>query len=311
LTTDSPDVDPATSADGAGIDDVLAEGATAASDGADGHSRALALDDREANVLAARRRPTVLVLAGRVESGKTSIYAAIYERLGRGPFAGRLFAGSQTIAGFEARCHYWRTASGLDVPRMEHTSASALPWLHLRLRDVELELPAHDLLFGDFDGETFDRLLTNQVQPSELPFLRRADHVGVVIDGAHLADPAEREAEVTSIKYLIDALLKDGGVASPSALSIIVTKLDVLDAIENSGDRTGVTTALDSLTKFVAERTGIDVPVLHLAARSESDKFPIGHGLEALLELLTLRPTLKATVPPDPTPVDPLYDFVA
>src|SRR4051812_32115915 len=89
-------------ASGTSIDDAISR--TDAGDGepadpvpGDDAPRPLALDNPEANELASQRRPTVLVLAGGVESGKTSIYAAIYERLNRGPFAGRLFAGSLTI----------------------------------------------------------------------------------------------------------------------------------------------------------------------------------------------------------------------
>jgi Double-GTPase 2 len=173
--------------EGVGIDEVLASDTTRPTPGLIGEEtdgrRPSAFDAQQANILAARTRPTVLVLAGGVACGKTSVYAAIYERLGRGEFAGRMFAGSYTIPGFEERCHYWREGSDRTSSWSKHTQGGDLPWLHLRLRDEALERAPLELLLGDFDGEFFDALISNETQPHELPFLRRADHVGVVLDG--------------------------------------------------------------------------------------------------------------------------------
>src|SRR4051812_6581560 len=66
-------------------------------------SRAHALTDRQASGLSARERATVIVLAGAVASGKTTLITALYERFGHGPIAGHRFAGSLTLPGFEAR----------------------------------------------------------------------------------------------------------------------------------------------------------------------------------------------------------------
>lgn len=292
--TDTPDApDPDAQASEPSIDAVLAEEPREVSaegigeEGTDG-TRALALTTREANALNARRRPTVLVLAGGVKCGKTSVYAAIYERLSRGPFAGRVFAGSATIPGFEARCYYWRTSSGLASPAMKHTQAPDLPWLHLRLRDVELEHAPADLLFGDFDGEFFEQLIKNEVQPAELPFLHRADHVGVVVDGERISNPETRAAEIQDLEYLADALMKDERWAPPSLL-FVITKLDLIDGVASSDERARIEDALANLHDRLRGVGGADVPIIRLAVRSETDRFPLGHGLESLLELLDAR----------------------
>lgn len=274
------------------IDEVLADepqnGPSISEDG----ERASALDPQRANMLAARRRPTVVVLAGAVGSGKTSIYAAIYERLGKGPFAGWMFAGSQTIPGLEQRCHWWRIESERNEPRMEHTRSESLPWLHIRIRDVERKSSANDLLMGDFDGEVFQDVLHGRAKAEDLKYLRRADHVGVVIDGARVADPTGRANERQQTQYLLDGLLAPGALASPRALSLIISKMDLVEDLKAS-ERSDVEVWLEDLNRFANARTGLSVPLMRLAVRSESSRFPLGHGLETFLGVLFLRPALK------------------
>jgi hypothetical protein len=253
--------------------------------------RPLALDAEGANQLAAARRPTVLVLAGDVGSGKTSIYAALYERFGRGPFGGRRFAGSLTIPGFEKRCHGWRLTSGASAPTMSHTQPSDLQWLHMRIRDEEGENPVQDVLFGDYDGEIFKGLARGEEPSVDMSFLRRADHVGIGLDGDHLSDHSQREAALENARYLAAALLDEERIADPSVLFLVLTKLDL---VETRGDehRAAIESAIHEIAESVKERSGHEPPILRLAARSASDRFPLGHGLNELLDLLTERPAV-------------------
>jgi Double-GTPase 2 len=256
--------------------------------------RPSALTTEQANSLAARRRPTVLVLAGAIGCGKTSVYAAIYERLGRGPFGGYTFAGSETIPGFEQRCHWWRTDSGTTEQYMRHTQAEDLPWLHIRLGDVERREPVRDLLFGDFDGEFFDQFASNLMQAVQLPFLRRADHVGLVIDGSNIASPVNRAAEQQRVEYLLARLLEPGTLASPEALSLIVTKIDCLNPEEDLSGAESTLADINHRANDLAQRT---LPMLRLAVHSYDPRYPLGHGLETLLELLGVKPSVQVREP--------------
>jgi hypothetical protein len=292
LPLDTGDPDPA------GIDSVLAVEADAP-DRRSGAATQSALDASQANALAAERRPTVVVLAGGVGSGKTSVYAAIYERLGRGPFGGWMFAGSQTIPGFEQRCHGWRLGSGALEPFMEHTNAQALPWLHLKLRDVGEKAVSLDLLLGDFDGEWFNQILDGSLAASELPFLFRADHVGVVVDGGSIANATMRAVERQRVEDLLRMLTAPGALADNTVLSILVTKLDVIEASEGE-EHEKIENCLTELSSIAGELAGVPVPLLRLAVRSQSSKFPLGHGLETLLEVIALRPKVQIGADPPP-----------
>jgi Double-GTPase 2 len=300
--TDSENPAAPEDATSASIDEVLQEAAPSAEtpSGA-GVSQAQVQPDRpgaltteQANNLASRRRPTVLVLAGAIGCGKTSVYAAIYERLGRGPFGGYTFAGSETIPGFEQRCHWWRTASGTTDQYMRHTQAEDLPWLHIRLRDVEQREPARDLLFGDFDGEFFEQFANNLMQAEQLPFLRRADHVGLVIDGSKIASAVDRAAEHQRVDYLLERMLQPGTLASPEALSLVVTKVDCLSPGE---DLQGAEEALAAINRKANELAHRALPMLRLAVHSYDPRYPLGHGLETLLELLGVMPCVQITGP--------------
>jgi hypothetical protein len=175
---------------------------------------------------------------------------------------------------------------------MEHTRSGSLPWIHIRIRDVERKLPANDLLLGDFTGEVFRDVLYGRLKAEDLKYLRRADHVGVVVDGERIADPAERAAERQQTQYLLEALLTPRALASPSALSLIISKMDLVEEL-GSSDRAEVEVWLEDLNRFANRLTGLSVPLLRLAVRSESSRFPLGHGLETLLDVLSLRPALK------------------
>lgn len=254
--------------------------------------RMRALDIEGANQLAGRRRPTVVILAGGVATGKTSVYASLYERFGRGPFAGRLFAGSITIPGFEERCHGWRVASGYSKPEMEHTGLSDLVWLHMRIRDTERERPIQDLLFGDYNGEIFSDLAAGADEGTDYSFLRRADHLGVILDGGHLCDPTEREAALERSTYLVGELLRPGRLADPKALFIVLSKLDLVVA-SGEEQREAAEGVVEQIAALIRDGIGdYEPPVLRVAARSETDRFPVGHGLNELLDLVTERPAI-------------------
>ena len=277
------------------IDEVLAREPDRASREVDA-ARPTALGADEANRLGARARLHVVVLAGSVGSGKTSVYASMYERLGRGPFGGWEFAGSSTIPGFERRCHFWRTASGADEPSMEHTRAQDLPWLHLRVVDVERRGAPRDLLLGDFDGEYFEQFRDGRRSPEELPFLRRADHVGLIIDGKRLADPTQRADERQQARYLLRRLLETGTLASPNAMMLILTKADELEGNPALEEIEALLLELNAEANRIAQG---QVPLIRLAVRSRTARYPLGQGLETLLEYLDKRGTLQIGHPPE------------
>src|SRR5436309_12137608 len=78
-----------------------------------------ALDADGVAAIGSARSFHLIVLAGEPGSGKTTLIASIYEQFLSGPLDEFTFAGSQTLVGFELRCHESRVDSGLSLPDTE------------------------------------------------------------------------------------------------------------------------------------------------------------------------------------------------
>lgn len=236
------------------------------------------LGDSEADVVCAARRSTVVVLAGGVRSGKTTLLTSIYEQLNQQPFGQHVFAGSETLFGFEKRGHGWRVGAGMGVPMMERTGLRQPPWLHLVLRAERDSAPAHPLLLADLSGEHFERLVSGERAPSSLPMLGRADHVGVVINGRKLAADRERLTERSRVEQLLRIISTAGVLRSTCVLSIVITKLDRYLEDGRSDD-------LDEQVARIVRSAQLEheIPAFRTAAQPRSSRFPMGHGVDALL----------------------------
>lgn len=237
-----------------------------------------ALGHPQANLLCAERETTVVVLAGGHRSGKTSLLAAIYEHLNQQPIADWSFEQSQTLFGFERRCHGARKESGLKIPNIQRSSPLQPPWLHLDLRDVDSDCGVR-LLFADISGELFEGLIDGTRDLSELPHVRRADQLSVILDGRKLSDSVEAPVEQARVETLLRHFREEDAVWSPDALSLVVTKLDELLA----KDRAAVD-YLEEVAQGLSSNAGYShrLPLFRTAARPKSPELPAGHGVVAL-----------------------------
>lgn len=242
------------------------------------------LSDSEADQFCARSQCTVVVLAGGVRSGKTTLLTAIYEQLNQQPFGEYLFAGSASLFGFEKRGHGWRQPSGMTAPMTERTGFTQPPWLHLVLRAPPS--PPHQMLLADLSGEHFERLISGKRRPDAFPMLSRADHVSVVLDGRKLGDSRERLQERSRAEQLLQVLSASGVLVSTRVLNVVITKLDRYLRSASAGD-------LDELLSRLQETAGIPHPLLmfRTAAQPTSASFPIGHGVDALLAFWLTHPS--------------------
>lgn len=255
-----------------------------------------ALSGRGALSIAAQRRTSVVVLAGAVRSGKSTILASLYERFGRGPVGGHLFAGSRTVPGFERLCHRGRQKSGADRPGMEHTHHAAFPWLHLCVKRAGYSGPPRDLLLADMSGEHFEDLLAGKKEVRDIPELWRADHICLLLDGRNFARAARRAGERQRALDLCSTFLSSGtDLGTRTVLTVVITKWDLIHRAEDDAEEATMATVEE--LEHLMHREDVPLALVRTAARSVTHEFPLGHGVDDLLNRWTDRPVVQLDHP--------------
>ncbi len=238
-----------------------------------------ALKIPEANALAASQLTTVVLLAGPHESGKTTLLASLFEKFRSGPFAGHVFAGSETLVAFETICHFSRAASELDEPDTERTKVREGELVHLALESEAGSSSTKNLLLSDISGEIFERANFTNENLRRIPFLERADHLSLFFDGGRLSDSSSRHACKQQGLTLLRACCEEEVLQKTCSLSVVFSRQDLVEA-----DRENTESFQRLIEEEVARRYAgfFDTAVrcVRLAARPKEVKFgpPIGVG---------------------------------
>jgi hypothetical protein len=253
-----------------------------------------------------RRAPTNLImLAGPVRSGKTTLLNSIYESFQEAPFATLLFSGSDTLVGLEKRCHEGRVTSGRGYAETPRTpQEEGYLFLHLRLaHPTPPTFQPIDLLISDVSGEHFRRLRDSTVAVRALNFLSRVDRICLILDGEKLANPASRQLPRNDARALLRSLLEAGALRDDCHIDVVFTKWDlVLLAPDSTGTKEFVDETKQLLIKVCSGRT--ESPrFFEVAARPEAPAPPFGHGVPTLLRAWSeskARPQRSRLVLPTP-----------
>jgi hypothetical protein len=245
-----------------------------------------------------QRFPCVVVLlAGEVSSGKTSIITAIYERLQRGKLDRWSFAWSDTLIGFEERCWEGRTASGGFRDHIARTSLQSTDYL-LHLRLMSEDAVYRNLLLADVSGEVFREMKSHPAVAADLAILARCDHLTILVDGAKLAVPADRQVAINDARVILRASLEYGRLHPSAQIQIVLAKSDRVrrGRLDEGWIRQWV---FDPLADLAAQH-GRRISTVTTAARPDSTEelFDLGYGAEHLLSAWTLpvdsaKPALK------------------
>jgi hypothetical protein len=229
-------------------------------------------------------RARVIVLAGAVRSGKTTILTSLFESFASGPFAGLRFAGSRTLPGFEQLCHLSRIASGREEADTPRTPLGPMGFLHLRLRDPGELTTVRDILVTDVSGETFRLARDVESESRKLTVLQRADHLAVVLDGARLANLQTRTRIANDARALLRSCLESNMIGSRTMVELIVSKYDVIQRAEGSANLQYLSSVREQISSAFSNQVG-DLAWHEVAARPSppDGTLPFAYGLETLL----------------------------
>lgn len=240
-----------------------------------------ALTEKEAFEITSSVRTQLLVIAGPVGSGKTTLVASLFHCFQRGPFGGYCFAGSNTLIGFDKRCHEARIASGRSSMDTVRTPPSVdRRFLHLRVRFNKLTESSKDILISDLSGEDYRDVKDSIDECRKLFLVTAADHFILLVDGANLILPDKRQATKNEACMLLRCCLDAGQLGPFSLVDVLFTKWDLVATAENVNDQIGfVNHVQSSIEDRFASHLG-RLRFFRVAARPEKGDFKLGEGLD-------------------------------
>ena len=193
-----------------------------------------ALNEKELYRLSSKVPMRIIYVLGPVRSGKTTFESMLYAFFLKNIDKKILFAGSETLVGFEERLNYLRIKSGNSDAQMERTNKDERRcFLHLNLLDVKLNYH-YNLVFSDISGETFENCNSNRANmEQDLPCLDMAKNIVLFMDGESLLDNSERQGSVMKIKCFLKTFKSSRFYNGKPNIDIVISKNDVIDNIEN------------------------------------------------------------------------------
>lgn len=262
-----------------------------------------ALGAAACDALLRQRGGIVVGLVAGPEVGKTTLIATLYELLTRRRMAGFGFAGSETLRGYEERCHLARIASNnakADTPRTP--SKDRLSFTHL---SVAVDSSRHDLVFSDRSGEHFEKVLDKPSQIAHFEELHRADVLLILVDLVELL--RRPHIQTAAIRKLFMAM-DQHGIVGESRTFVVGTKADQAVPTPRS---TRAAKALASLAADLSKRShnAHHIEPRMVACRPRKGSNLVGEGIEPLLvEILQPKTAVALSPseawPPEPTELD-------
>jgi hypothetical protein len=237
--------------------------------------KGLSLED--AKEITRSRFTRVVLFAGTVKSGKTTLLASLYLLFQRGAFADYLFAGSRTLVGFETRTYLARTASKRETPTTPRTVVSE--HLHLLVRKKDLSEPAQDLLLCDLSGEDFREAKDSSDACRRMGLIRRADIFVLLIDGEKLTVPETRRRAKNDPSTLLRNCLDNSMLSESSTVDVMFTKWDIM---ESRDDKDAIVTFVQSIEEEFTRQFSPRLRRLRIsrvAAQPFEAQLPPGYGL--------------------------------
>ncbi|MEQ1871230.1 MAG: hypothetical protein ABL961_14540 [Vicinamibacterales bacterium] len=247
----------------------------------------------QANHVAREAPSRVVVLAGRHESGKTTIITSLFESFLDAPFGGFLFAGSRTLVGFERRCHHARPVSGRDSAHTPHTQVDATEFLHLKLSPSgDVAGAANNLLLSDISGERFRALRDSSEAVKEMALLKRADHLCMVLDCERLANPALRQSVRFDARMLLRSIIEAQVLARECKIDVVFAKWDLVLAHADRADVEAFAADTEATMRTTIGQA-FECRVFRIAARPTTETVPFAFGLPTLLQYWLETPLLE------------------
>ena len=248
------------------------------------------LGTSELRELMSERPSRLIAILGEEKSGKTGFLVCLYLMIIAGDMeeAGYLFVKSRTLPGFETRAsasRIWPDDKPLSLSVRTTNQSREAGFMHLDLKEVDTGL-VHRLLMSDIPGEWTDKLIGSASASDPLTFVRRSDHILLLIDGNKLHGAA-RNREVERNRLLLDRLAKTIE-ASNVPMLLLATYEDEMHDTELPG--------LEQIAEE-ARNLGFSVGTRRICTYSVTKEMNMGHGIANVLKHILKTSSLATAAP--------------
>jgi len=231
-----------------------------------GLREAVALTAAEISQLPFERVPQIVVLAGFVDAGKTTLAASLFERFQRGPYCELQFAGSESLLAFDERAYLSRAENQEGRAQTPRTSREVgVELLHLRVADEAARRT--DLLLGDMSGELYEQIRDSDDAHEDFRILDRADHFVMLLDAEALHDPERRHTLNHESFLILRKCMEDQRLDPRAQVWVLFSKWDL---VEDSQDMVSFENFLSTLEDDYRTRLGqLNLRFARIAARPD------------------------------------------
>lgn len=224
----------------------------------------------------------MIAIVGESNCGKTTLLAEIYNTLQKGSCQDLLFAGSQTLIGFEKRSHLSKIESNAEDADTLKTNSRDFSFLHLALkRKDSIHLNPLHILLSDIAGEMFQLARDSSSIMQDLGLLKEAEQIIFVIDGELLSKLKKRPVTISNADMFIQRALDNGIFDKFTNLKVIISKWDKL---EGDGTFNFVNQIEEPFAnKFSSRVNSFSVSKVAARPKDGTTQLPAGYGLYDLL----------------------------
>lgn len=247
------------------------------------------LNEAQAQKMEAEKPVRLIVVAGAIDCGKTTLLSSIYEMLQLGPIDKKQFAGCDTFPAFEKKCHLGRSDSGnKEEDTVRNTYEGPNPeYVHLKLQNGAKALGHIDFLFTDVSGEMFEHARNSTDECKKLEFLRRASHILIFLDCDKLLQPTKRWGMIKDARSLIQSCL-DSEMLSPDCfVTVVWAKVDMIEAAKGK-DKSTAKENMEHVKQEFNEAFGAHIKNFKFHRTAARPNFypslKFGHGVHELLD---------------------------
>ncbi len=252
----------------------------------------------QADALASESETTVVIVAGDVDSGKTTLIGCSYSSFLEGPVGIWRFAGSRTLLGYDRRVHNHRVSSNQDAATTEHSSLGVDEYYHLDVQST-VGNQRHRLLLHDISGEAYQNAIDAMTSAEELAMVRRADVVVILLDGNRLLKKARRGAAVSRLLDLLLSVARVGHLAKNPPVQIVVSRWDYVIGENREAEIQEVMAEVSRRVENRLHAQNVNSPVIiqGVASISHDKAIPAGLGFQEVFEFwTTLRPKSQPAI---------------